>query len=307
MALRTVLTLIGSGGITATYLASGAVTSAKLASGAVDSTALADDAVTTGKIAAGAVATSDLADDAVTTGKIATGAVGTTDIASDAVTAAKLDESDAFNFSNLSVSGVAVDPTKNLLYAVVDAVQASNITLSGGAPASVQGYSVQQNNDVLVLAQNTGSQNGIYNVDTVGSGNNGTWTRETTRDSAAEYPVGMLVFDKNSQKLYKLTAFAGTLGTDALTFEEHQEGMTMAANGEPVALGTGDGSTLDFDMPVVTTIVGCAVFVDGMLQDPSVWAISNGGGAGGVDRLSFTSGNAPASGAKVEIIAFTRE
>lgn len=306
MALRTFLTIIGTGGITSSLLASGAVTTAKLAAGAVDTTALADDAITTGKIAAGAVATADLADDAVTTGKIATGAVGTSDIASDAVTAAKLDETDGFNFSNLSVGGVAVDPTKNLLYAVVAAVQTSNVAnLGSGAPNSVAGYNLSQNEDVLVMAQSTGSQNGIYNVDTVGSGSNGAWTRDATRDASAEYPVGMLVYDKNSQKLYKLTTFAGTLGTDSLVFEEHEEGMAMAG-GKPVALSDGDGSNLNFDMPQVATIVAALVIVDGIAQPPSTWSISAGAGAGGVDRLVFGSGNAPANGAKVEIVAFTR-
>lgn len=267
MALRTVLTLIGAGGIGSTYLA--------------------DDAVTTSKIAAGAVGTSDLADDAVN--------------------ADKLDTAANYNFTGtLQKSGtdVAVG-TGSLLYAVVAAVQATNITLSGGAPSSVQGYSVSQNDDILVIGQSTGHQNGIYNVDTVGSGSNGTWTRPSDRDAANEYPVGMLVYDKNSQKLYKLTTFAGTLGTDAMTFEEHEEGMAIGG-GEPIALGTGDGSTLTFDMPQVATIVGCAVFVDGLAQDPSLWSISAGGGAGGVDRLAFSSGNAPANGAKVEILAFTR-
>ena len=277
MATRTVLVLIGNlGGITATELASGSVTTAKIA------------------------------DNAITGAKIGAGEVGTSDIASDAVTAAKLDETDSFNFSNLSVGGVAVDPTKNLLYAVVAAVQTSNVAnLGSGAPNSVAGYSLSQNEDVLVIGQSTGHQNGIYNVDTVGTGSNGAWTRDATRDVSAEYPVGMLVYDKNSQKLYKLTTFAGTLGTDALTFEEHEEGMAMAG-GKPVALSDGDGSNLNFDMPVVATIVGAIVMVDGIPQPPSNWSISAGGGAGGVDRLVFGSGNAPANGAKVEIVAFTR-
>jgi len=115
----------------------------------------------------------------------------------------------------------------------------------------------------------------------------------------------MLVYDKNSQKLYKLTTFAGTLGTDSLVFEEHEEGMAMAG-GKPIALSDGDGSTLNFDMPQVATIVGAVVMVAGFVQPPTTWSISAGAGAGRVDRLVFGSGNAPASGAKVEIVAFTR-
>jgi hypothetical protein len=257
--------------------------------------------------AAGGVTANEIASNAVTSAKIDDGAIEAADLGTGSVTAAKVDLSDDFNFTgNLQLDGTTVATgTGSLYYVVVAAVQATNVTLSGGAPGSVQGYSVSLNDDILVIGQSTAHQNGIYNVDSVGTGSNGTWTRPGDRDAANEYPVGMLVYDKNSQKLYKLTTFAGTLGTDAMTFEEHEEGMSIGG-GEPIALGTGDGSTLTFDMAVVATIVGAAVFVDGILQDPAVWSISNGGGAGGVDRLAFSSGNAPANGAKVEILAFTR-
>lgn len=255
----------------------------------------------------GGVTSTEIADDAITSAKIDDGAVGSGDIADDAVTAAKVDLTDNYAFTgDITIDGTAVAVgTGTLFYAVVAAVQSTNVTLSGGAPNSVQNYSVQTGDDILVIGQSTTHQNGIYNADTPGSGGNGTWTREAGRDAANEYPVGMLVYDKNSQKLYKLTSFGGTLGTDAMTFEEHEEGMVMGG-GEPVALGTGDGSTLTFDFGQVATIVGCAVFVDGLAQDPSLWSISAGGGAGGVDRLAFSSGNAPANGAKVEVLAFTR-
>lgn len=257
--------------------------------------------------AAGGVTANEIASNAVTSAKIDDGAIGAADVGAGVLTADKLDLTDDFAFSGaVTVGGTAVAVgTGSLYYAVVAAVQATNITLSGGAPNSVQGYSVQTGDDLLVIGQSTTHQNGIYNADTPGSGSNGTWTRPSDRDAANEYPVGMLVYDKNSQKLYKLTSFGGTLGTDAMVFEEHEEGMVMGG-GEPVALGTGDGSTLTFDFGQVATIVGCAVFVDGLAQDPSLWSISAGGGAGGVDRLAFSSGNAPANGAKVEVLAFIR-
>ena len=258
--------------------------------------------------AAGGVTANEIANNAVTSAKINDGAVATADLASGAVTAAKVDLTDDFNFiGDLQAGGtnVAVG-SGSLYYEAVAAVQTTNITLSGGAPSSVQGYSVQVGDRVLVMGQSTGSQNGVYVVGTVGTGSNGTWSRPTDRDAANELPIGLVIYDKNRQIFYKQTAFSGTLGTDAITYEETEEGMRMAGNGEPVEIGTGDASTLTFDFPQVATIVGAAVFVGGLAQDPSIWSISAAGGAGGVDQLVFTSGNAPPDGAAVEILAFIR-
>ena len=56
-------------------------------------------------------------------------------------------------------------------------VTVANITLSGGAPAVVDGVNLLINDRVLVTGQVTASQNGIYDVISVGTGSNGTWTR----------------------------------------------------------------------------------------------------------------------------------
>ena len=54
------------------------------------------------------------------------------------------------------------------------AITTTNITLSGGAPAVVDGVSLGLNDRVLVTGQSTGSENGIYSVTTVGAGSTGT-------------------------------------------------------------------------------------------------------------------------------------
>ena len=72
-------------------------------------------------------------------------------------------------------------------------VAVTNITLSGGAPATVDGVSLNLNNRVLVTAQSTGSQNGIYLVTTVGSGSNGTWGRTTDANDTGEVEAGMII------------------------------------------------------------------------------------------------------------------
>ena len=53
----------------------------------------------------------------------------------------------------------------------------SNITLEGGAPTVYDGVTLAQGDRILVTAQNSGHENGIYSVIAVGTGANGTWRR----------------------------------------------------------------------------------------------------------------------------------
>jgi len=72
-------------------------------------------------------------------------------------------------------------------------VTVANITLTGGAPSSVDGVSLSVNDRVLVTAQTTGSQNGLYKVSTLGSGANGTWVRTSDGNDTGEIEAGMIV------------------------------------------------------------------------------------------------------------------
>jgi hypothetical protein len=73
------------------------------------------------------------------------------------------------------------------------AISTSNVTLSGGAPATVDGVSVTQGDRVLVIGQTNKAQNGIYNVATVGTGSNGTWNRTKDADDANDITAGTQV------------------------------------------------------------------------------------------------------------------
>jgi hypothetical protein len=72
-------------------------------------------------------------------------------------------------------------------------VTATNITLSGGAPNSVDGVNLSLNDRILVTGQTTGSQNGLYLVATLGSGANGTWARTSDGNENGEIEAGMIV------------------------------------------------------------------------------------------------------------------
>jgi hypothetical protein len=105
----------------------------------------------------------------------------------------------------------------------VRAVTTTNITLSGGAPATVDGVVLSLNNRILVTAQSTGSQNGIYTVTTTGSGSDGTWERSTDTNATGELLAGTIVMVTEgttyADTQWKLTTNDPiVIGTTPLTF-----------------------------------------------------------------------------------------
>ena len=84
------------------------------------------------------------------------------------------------------------------------AITSSNITLSGGAPATVDGVSLLAEDRVLVNGQTDASENGIYFVATLGSGSNGTFTRTGDANATGEMNSGMIIM------ITEGTAFADT-------------------------------------------------------------------------------------------------
>ena len=106
------------------------------------------------------------------------------------------------------------------------AVTVANVTLAGGAPSVVDGVSLSLNDRVLVTAQSTGSQNGIYLVTTVGSGSNGTWVRTSDANDTGEIDAGMIVMVTEgsvyADTQWKLiTDDPITIGSTALTFTQN--------------------------------------------------------------------------------------
>ena len=104
------------------------------------------------------------------------------------------------------------------------AISTSNVTLSGGAPATVDGVSVAVADRILVTGQSSGAENGIYRVTVVGSGSNGTWVRTSDAD-ANDIKAGMSVMVTEgttyADTVWKLTTDDPiTVGTTALTFEQ---------------------------------------------------------------------------------------
>jgi hypothetical protein len=131
-------------------------------------------------------------------------------------------------------------------------ITTTNITLTGGAPNQVDGVNLSLDDRVLVIGQNTGSQNGIYFVDVIGTGSNGTWVRTGDTDVTGELLAGAIVMVTEgviyADTQWKLiTDNPIVIGTTVLTFEQNSAFAfgNVNANGTAVlATSVGDVLTL---------------------------------------------------------------
>lgn len=101
-------------------------------------------------------------------------------------------------------------------------VTTTSITLSGGAPSSYDSLTLAAGDRLLVTAQGSSAQNGIYVVTTLGTGSNGTWTRSPDANDSSKLNAGMQVTigeGTYAGQLFKLTTPDPiNLGTTGLTF-----------------------------------------------------------------------------------------
>ena len=104
----------------------------------------------------------------------------------------------------------------------VQAATTASIDLIGGAPIEADGYALSLNDRVLVRAQATTSQNGIYVVSFLGSGSNGTWSRSAdtnTSEEVAAAIVNVINGDTLSGRyFYNDFKATDTLGTDPVNW-----------------------------------------------------------------------------------------
>jgi hypothetical protein len=141
----------------------------------------------------------------------------------------------------------------------------TNITLTGGAPSTVDGVGLSVGDRVLVAGQSTGSQNGLYYVSTLGSGSNGTWARSTDTNETGELDAGTIVMVTEGA-IYHDTQWKLTtnnpivIGTTALTFEQNSAFAfgNVYANGTAV-LATTVGDTLTVTAGNNISIIGNAI------------------------------------------------
>lgn len=129
----------------------------------------------------------------------------------------------------------------------VRVVTISNITLSGGAPNSVDGVNLSLNDRVLVTGQTNGVQNGIYYVTTLGSGSNGTWTRSIDTDATGELLSGTIVMVTEgtayADTQWKLTTNDPiTIDVTSLTFVQNYLANSISFGQTSFAIGSSNAN-----------------------------------------------------------------
>jgi hypothetical protein len=193
----------------------------------------------------------------------------------------------------------------------VRVVTVTNVTLSGGAPNSVDSVNLTTGDRILVTGQSTGSQNGLYQVQTVGAGSNGTWTRTSDGNQDGEIEAGMIVMVTEGTT-YKDTQWKLTtnnpivIGTTSLAFEQSSAyGFgTISANavsvtadsvGDTLTLTAGDNiSILGNNTSKTVTISVAGISLNSISNGTSnVNVVSSGGnvtvGVGGTANVATFS------------------
>lgn len=94
------------------------------------------------------------------------------------------------------------------------------------APNTLDGVTLAANDRILLKDQNTGAQNGIYVVSTLGTGSNGVWDRATDFDADVEVTAGAFTF-----------VTEGTTNADT--------GWVLTTN-DPIVIGGASGTSLVF-------------------------------------------------------------
>ena len=107
--------------------------------------------------------------------------------------------------------------------------------LAAGAPAVLDGVALAQGDRLLVKDQANGAENGIYVVQTLGTGADGTWIRSQDADTALKVTADLTAAVEegtvNADTVWMLTTNAPiTLGTTALAFKQLITATELAAH-----------------------------------------------------------------------------
>jgi hypothetical protein len=158
-------------------------------------------------------------------------------------------------------------------------ITTANVTLSGGAPATVDGTSLALANRVLVTAQTTGTENGIYEVTVVGSGSNGTWVRTEDANATGDIKGGTIIMITEgtvyADTQWKLTTDNPiTIGSTALTFARNGNAAfgVVAVSGQSDLVSDQIGDTL-------TLVAGSNVTLTTNAGTDTLTIAAGGGGA----------------------------
>lgn len=151
-------------------------------------------------------------------------------------------------------------------------------SLSSGAPDVVDGVNVQIGNRILVKNQSSNLENGVYTVDVVGTGTDGSWSRSSDSTLDDDFLQGMQIFvisgNTNGNKTFLLeTENPIQIGVTGLTFSSYISSgsgasgsvdiITSPYSGLEITTGTTNSvidtiynSSLDSSLSMPTTVGG---------------------------------------------------
>lgn len=115
--------------------------------------------------------------------------------------------------------------------------QTNVANIASGAPSTADGVALAVGDLVLLAAQTTQSQNGVYIVNSVGTGANGVWVRAPGYDTWNELVARVMIVEEgtaNGDTVWMCTAnrTGGVLGTTSVTYVQMPTPMsTLAGNG----------------------------------------------------------------------------
>ena len=165
---------------------------------------------------------------------------------------------------------------------VAAATQADEADLVAGAPDTVDGVALGAGDRVLVKAQTDPIENGIYVVDTLGTGSDGVWSRAEDMDSEADLIGGQIVaVDGNgatndSRVWYMLETPDSNsnlaVDTDAQTWVKFTDADSGVGAGghvfNEVPAGAVDSSNVTFTLASTPIAGKQLVMLNGVVQHP---------------------------------------
>lgn len=190
--------------------------------------------ITTPSVAGGTISAATISGSTLTGATISSGTIGAlpitgASISGGTITGASVkalpapvlpDDAATKAYADAAASGLSI------LSPVRTATTGSNITLAGGAPDTLDTLPLVIGDRILVKDQTNAIQNGVYEVQTVGTGSNGTWVRTTDADTTGELVTGTYVYvnsgSANASSSYVITTTGTiTIGTTPITWTKY--------------------------------------------------------------------------------------